>query len=74
MLDALRRGASGWIAKIFLSILVLSFAVWGVADVFRGYGAGSLAKVGKIETVAWYEGYRLAERRRSERPIPLPTH
>ena len=49
MLDALRRGASGWIAKIFLSILVLSFAVWGVADVFRGYGAGSLAKVGDIE-------------------------
>jgi peptidyl-prolyl cis-trans isomerase D len=49
MLDALRRGASGWIAKIFLSILILSFAVWGVADVFRGYGAGSLARVGDTE-------------------------
>lgn len=49
MLEALRRGATGWIAKGFLLILVLSFAVWGVADVFRGYGQGSLATVGKVE-------------------------
>jgi peptidyl-prolyl cis-trans isomerase D len=28
---------------------VLSFAVWGVADVFRGYGEGALARVGKTE-------------------------
>lgn len=52
MLDALRRGASGWIAKIFLGVLILSFAVWGVADVFRGFGAGSLAKVGNVEISA----------------------
>jgi len=49
MLESLRRGASGWIAKIFFVVLVFSFAVWGVADVFRGYGQGSLATVGKTE-------------------------
>ncbi len=49
MLDALRRGATGWVAKIFLSVLILSFAVWGVADVFRGYNEGALARVGDRE-------------------------
>ncbi len=49
MMEALRRGASGWIAKIFLSLLILSFAVWGVADVFTGYGQRSLARIGATE-------------------------
>jgi peptidyl-prolyl cis-trans isomerase D len=49
MLEMFRRGAQGWVAKIFFGILVLSFAVWGVADVFRGYGEGALARVGKTE-------------------------
>jgi peptidyl-prolyl cis-trans isomerase D len=49
MLEMFRRGAQGWVAKIFFGILVLSFALWGVADVFRGYGDGALAKVGKTE-------------------------
>lgn len=49
MLDALRRGATGWLAKILLSVLILSFAVWGVADVFTGYGRGALATVGEVK-------------------------
>jgi peptidyl-prolyl cis-trans isomerase D len=49
MLDALRRGSTGWIAKLLFGILVLSFAVWGVADVFTGWGRGSLATVGGQE-------------------------
>jgi peptidyl-prolyl cis-trans isomerase D len=49
MLDALRRGSTGIIAKLLFGILVLSFAIWGVADVFTGAGQGSLAKVGGQE-------------------------
>lgn len=49
MLDALRRSATGWVAKIFLGLLIISFAVWGVADVFRGYNEGALARVGDRE-------------------------
>jgi len=49
MLDALRRGATGWVAKIFLGLLIVSFAVWGVADVFRGYNEGALVRVGDRE-------------------------
>ncbi|MFG1290491.1 peptidylprolyl isomerase [Xanthobacter versatilis] len=52
VLQTLRKGASGWIAKIFLVILTLSFLVWGIADVFRGMGATSVASVGATEISA----------------------
>lgn len=50
MLDALRRGAQTWLAKILFAILIVSFGVfWNVADVFRGFGRGSIAKVGDAD-------------------------
>lgn len=49
MLDALRRGSTGWIAKLLFGLLVVSFTVWGVADVFTGFGRGAIAKVGGQE-------------------------
>jgi peptidyl-prolyl cis-trans isomerase D len=49
MLNQLRKGAGTWVAKIFIGLLVLSFAVWGIADIFSGYGTRMLAKVGEIE-------------------------
>lgn len=35
MMEWLRDMSRGWVAKILLALLVLSFAVWGIADVFR---------------------------------------
>lgn len=49
MLDALRRGSTGLVAKLLFALLVLSFAIWGVADVFTGWGRGALAKIGSQE-------------------------
>jgi peptidyl-prolyl cis-trans isomerase D len=50
MLDALRRGAQSWIAKLLFAILIVSFGIfWNVSDVFRGFGRGSIAHVGKTE-------------------------
>lgn len=49
MLDALRRGTTGIVAKLLFALLMVSFAVWGVADVFRGFGRGALATVGGHE-------------------------
>lgn len=46
MLEALRKGASSWVAKILFGILVVSFAIWGIGDVFRGFGGNTLATVG----------------------------
>lgn len=43
MLTTLRKGAASWVAKILFGILVLSFAVWGIGDIFRGPGRDSVA-------------------------------
>jgi len=45
MLDNLRKNASGWLAKILIGLLVISFAVWGVADQFTGGNEQVLASV-----------------------------
>lgn len=52
VLQTLRKGASGWIAKIFLLLLTASFLVWGIADVFRGFGASTVATVGGTDISA----------------------
>ena len=52
MMEALRRGAQGWVAKILFFFLIASFAVWGIADVFTGFNRGSLAKVGPTSITA----------------------
>ena len=40
MLNAMRSGAKSWVVKVFLGLLVLSFALWGVGDIFLGSGSG----------------------------------
>jgi peptidyl-prolyl cis-trans isomerase D len=49
MLDALRQRATGWIAQVFIALLVVSFAVWGIADIFTGFRADEVAEVGNTE-------------------------
>lgn len=50
MLDAMRRYATSWVVKAFLLLLVLSFAIWGVGDMFlRGAPTEAVASVGKSE-------------------------
>ncbi len=49
MLEALRRGATGIVAKILLGLLIVSFGVWGIADVFTGFSRGTVATVGNAE-------------------------
>lgn len=49
MLDAMRRGALNWMAKILLGILVVAFAVWGIGDTVRTVGRGNLATIGKTK-------------------------
>ena len=49
MLNALRKGAGTWVAKIFIGVLMLSFAVWGINDIFTGYRGDALVTVGETE-------------------------
>lgn len=60
MLQTLRSGAAGWVAKVFLGLLVLSFAVWGIEDIFRiGGGSKDAAVVGdrKISVEEYRQAY-----------------
>ena len=36
MLQALRKFSKSWISSIFLGLIALSFALWGINDIFRG--------------------------------------
>ena len=49
MLEALRRGVKGIFVQALIGLLVIAFAVWGIADVFQGRGQNALAQVGKTE-------------------------
>src|SRR5262245_10217131 len=53
MLRGLRKASSNWLGKGILAtvmgLLIVSFAIWGVADVFRGFGQSTLLKVGSTE-------------------------
>lgn len=49
MMDSLRNAAKSWVAKLLIGLLAVSFGIWGIADVFRGYSQGSLASVGSAE-------------------------
>ncbi|MES2906056.1 MAG: SurA N-terminal domain-containing protein [Pseudomonadota bacterium] len=49
MLQQLRSGASSIVAKILLGMLVVSFGLWGIGDIFRNVGSNSLATVGTTE-------------------------
>ncbi|WP_336800032.1 SurA N-terminal domain-containing protein [Kaistia sp. MMO-174] len=60
MLNTMRKYAAGWVAQILLGLLVLSFAVWGIADVFNGVSKHSVARVGgtDISSVNFDRAYR----------------
>src|SRR3954465_4468007 len=53
MLRGMRKASSNWLGKtimaVVMGILIVSFGIWGIADIFRGFGQSTLAKVGRIE-------------------------
>ena len=49
MLQALRKQTGSWVVKILLGLLILSFAVWGINDIFLGERDPVVAKVGGVK-------------------------
>ena len=49
MMETMRNAAKGWVAKLLIGMLAVSFGVWGIADVFRNLSSGALVTVGKAE-------------------------
>ena len=62
MLDALRASSQTWFGRIIMAVvmglLIIAFGFWGIADIFRGFGANRLARVGSAEITV--EAYRNA--------------
>jgi peptidyl-prolyl cis-trans isomerase D len=53
MLRGIRTASANWLGKavmgVVMGLLIVSFAIWGIGDIFRGFGRSSLAKVGGTE-------------------------
>jgi peptidyl-prolyl cis-trans isomerase D len=53
MLRGIRNASSNWFGKIIMTAamgaLIVSFGVWGIADIFKGFGQSTLATVGSTE-------------------------
>src|SRR5580700_6605277 len=53
MLRGMRQASSSWLGKIVMALvvgtLIIAFGVWGIGDIFRGFGVFTVAKVGKTE-------------------------
>src|SRR3978361_1201717 len=56
MLRGMRKASSNWLGKIVMAtvmgVLIISFGVWGIADIFKGFGQSTLAKIGRTEISA----------------------
>ncbi|MBP2227252.1 peptidyl-prolyl cis-trans isomerase D [Azospirillum agricola] len=48
MLQFIRNFAGSWVVKILFVLLILSFGVWGIGDVFRSSVPTTVAEVGKV--------------------------
>lgn len=49
MLHAMRKRLSSFFVTILMGLLILSFAVWGIGDIFRTDGGDAIATVGDIK-------------------------
>jgi len=53
MLRGIRNATSNWFGKtimtLVMGVLIVSFGIWGIGDIFRGFGQSTLAKIGKTE-------------------------
>jgi peptidyl-prolyl cis-trans isomerase D len=49
----MRKASSNWLGKIVMAtvmgVLIISFGVWGIADIFKGFGQSTLARIGRTE-------------------------
>src|SRR6476660_10622055 len=53
MLRGMRKASSNWLGKtimaVVMGVLIVSFGVWGIADIFKGFGQSKLATIGSTE-------------------------
>ena len=78
MLRGIRTASTNWLGRTVMAVvmgLAASFAIWGINDIFRGFGRSTLAKIGgtKIPVEQFRRAYdeRMQQlSRQFGRPIP----
>lgn len=49
----MRKASSNWLGKtimaVVMGVLIISFGIWGIADIFKGFGQSTVAKIGHTE-------------------------
>jgi len=49
----MRKASSNWLGKTIMAmvmgVLIISFGIWGIADIFKGFGQSTVAKIGSTE-------------------------
>ena len=65
MLNTLRHAVKSWPAKVLLAVLIASFAIWGIGDIFSFRLGDAVAEVGDTEVPA--ERYADSLRRQQSR-------
>ncbi len=74
MLEGLRVASQNWIGRtimaVVMGVIVISFAIWGVGDVFRGFTQQRLARVGSADvSVEQFRGSFQNELRRIQQRL-----
>jgi len=74
MLAAIRQFAKSWVAALLIGLLIVSFAVWGIRDVFQSRIGDEVLKAGsRVITSAdfrrEYDKYRKAVEQQAGQPI-----
>lgn len=53
MLRGIHKASANWIGRavmgVILGLIAVSFGIWGIGDIFRGFGTSTVAKVGSTE-------------------------
>jgi len=53
MLRGIRKASANWLGRIVMGVVMTllagSFAIWGINDIFRGFGQSTVAKIGNSE-------------------------
>src|ERR1700744_2773649 len=77
MLDGMRKAAQGTIGKFIMTIvmglIIVSFVIWGVGDMLRGFTSNKVASIGSTTiTQQQFSNELQSELYRLQRPIKQP--
>ncbi len=77
MLRGIHKASSTWLGRAAMAVimggLVVSFAIWGIGDIFRGFGVSTVAKVGGTEiSIDQFRQYYADQLQRVSRQVGRP--